>query len=155
MKTVTRFAPSPNGNLHLGHAFSAIYAHDLAREHDGEFLLRIEDIDGPRSRREFADNFRRDLEWLGLEWLEVPNQSTRLDSYTQYTQKLMDLDLLYPCDCTRKEIQSLPPRITETGIEYPGSSRGRAHKIKGDFALRLDVDKTMAAAGECVWTDEH
>ena len=78
---VTRFAPSPNGPLHLGHAYSAIVAHDLARERGGRFLLRIEDIDGARSRPELADEFRRDLAWLGLEWEEVPAQSTRLDSY--------------------------------------------------------------------------
>ncbi|MFS8586707.1 MAG: glutamate--tRNA ligase family protein, partial [Acidimicrobiia bacterium] len=65
---VTRFAPSPNGPLHLGHAFSAIVAHDLARERGGRFVLRIEDIDGARSRPELADEFRADLAWLGLEW---------------------------------------------------------------------------------------
>ena len=77
---VTRFAPSPNGPLHWGHAYSAIVAHDLAQEPDaeagGRFLLRIEDIDGPRSRPELADEFRRDLAWLGLEWEEVPAQGT-------------------------------------------------------------------------------
>ena len=65
---VTRFAPSPNGPLHLGHAYSAITAHDLAREAGGRFLLRVEDIDGARSRPELTGEFRRDLEWLGLEW---------------------------------------------------------------------------------------
>ena len=75
---VTRFAPSPNGPLHLGHAYSAVLAHDLARNAGGRFLLRIEDIDGPRSRPELTDAFRRDLEWLGLEWEEMPAQSTRL-----------------------------------------------------------------------------
>ena len=69
--TVTRFAPSPNGPLHLGHAFSAIVAHDLAKAHGGRFLLRIEDIDGARSRAELAQEFRADLAWLGLEWEEV------------------------------------------------------------------------------------
>ena len=66
----TRFAPSPNGMLHLGHAFSAITAHDLAKTKGGRFLLRIEDIDGERSREELADAFRSDLEWLGLEWVD-------------------------------------------------------------------------------------
>ena len=79
--TVTRFAPSPNGPLHLGHAFSAIVAHDLAKARDGRFVLRIEDIDGPRSKPELADAFRRDLAWLGLEWDEVPAQSTRIGRY--------------------------------------------------------------------------
>ena len=75
---VTRFAPSPNGPLHLGHAWSAIVAHDLAQERGGRFLLRVEDIDGARSRPELADEFRADLAWLGLEWDEVPAQSTRV-----------------------------------------------------------------------------
>ena len=79
--TVTRFAPSPNGPLHLGHAYSAVVAHDLAKADGGRFLLRIEDIDGPRSRPELPDAFRRDLDWLGLEWEEVPAQSTRLERY--------------------------------------------------------------------------
>ena len=73
--TITRFAPSPNGPLHLGHAYSAIIAHDLARERGGRFLLRIEDIDGTRSRPELAEAFRADLAWLGLKWEEVPAQS--------------------------------------------------------------------------------
>ena len=86
---VTRFAPSPNGSLHLGHAYSAIIAHDLAKARSGHFLLRIEDIDGTRSRPELADEFRRDLEWLGLEWQDVPAQSTRLESYQAAANRLI------------------------------------------------------------------
>ena len=78
---VTRFAPSPNGALHLGHAYSAIVAHDLAAAGDGRFLLRIEDIDGGRSRPELAQQFRDDLAWLGLAWEDVPAQSSRVDEY--------------------------------------------------------------------------
>ena len=77
----TRFAPSPNGPLHLGHAFAAIVAHDLASERGGRFLLRIEDIDGARSRAGLAEDFRADLAWLGLGWDEVPAQSTRVADY--------------------------------------------------------------------------
>ena len=87
--TVTRFAPSPNGPLHLGHAYSAVVAHDLAKRAGGRFLLRIEDIDGPRSRPELAEAFRRDLAWLGLEWEEVPAQSTRLATYAAAAQELL------------------------------------------------------------------
>ena len=101
---ITRFAPSPNGPLHWGHAYSAIIAHDLAREAGGKFLLRIEDIDGPRSRPELADEFRRDLEWLGLEWEEVPAQGTRLASYEAALERLDAMGVLYPCTCTRAEI---------------------------------------------------
>ena len=79
----TRFAPSPNGPLHLGHAYSAIVAHDLARERGGRFLLRIEDIDGTRSRPELAAEFRADLAWLGLEWDEVAAQYARMARYEQ------------------------------------------------------------------------
>ena len=79
--TVTRFAPSPNGSLHLGHAFSAIVAHDLAKQRGGRFLLRIEDIDGARSRAELAAEFRADLAWLGLEWEEVAPQSARVQRH--------------------------------------------------------------------------
>ena len=117
---VTRFAPSPNGMLHLGHAYSAIIAHDLAQERGGRFLLRIEDIDGARSRPELADEFRCDLEWLGLEWEEVPAQSTRLESYTAAARQLLDAGLLYPCTCTRSEIAALEPRTGPEGLVYPG-----------------------------------
>ena len=101
---VTRFAPSPNGSLHLGHAYSAIVAHDLAKAAGGRFILRIEDIDGPRSRAELADEFRCDLEWLGLEWEEVSPQSSRLMAYEEIAQALVERDLLYRCICTRGEI---------------------------------------------------
>src|SRR5687768_5478164 len=91
--TVTRFDPSPNGPLHLGHAFSAIVAHDLAKARGGRFLLRIEDIDGVRSRPELAREFRADLAWLGLEWDEVAAQSTRLASYAAAAQRLREMGL--------------------------------------------------------------
>ena len=102
--TVTRFAPSPNGSLHLGHAFSAIVAHDLAQQRGGWFLLRVEDIDGARSRPELADEFRADLAWLGLEWEEVAPQSSRVAVYEAAAERLRAMGLLYPCRCTRAEI---------------------------------------------------
>ncbi len=155
---VTRFAPSPNGQLHLGHAYSAIIAHDLAAAAGGTFLLRIEDIDGPRSRPEFADAFRRDLEWLGLEWHEVPAQSTRLESYAAATKKLEDAGLLYPCSCTRKEIASLKPRECPDGRSYPGSCRSACDARNTDarepMALRLDIERALQIGGERIWTDE-
>ncbi len=154
VKTVTRFAPSPNGHLHLGHAYSAILAHDLALADGGEFLLRIEDIDGPRSRPEFAEEFRRDLEWLGLEWTEVPAQSTRIGSYHAAADRLIAAGMLYPCTCTRKDIESLGARRGADGLIYPGTCKGRLLKPGEPAALRLDVDKAMAALGELVWTDE-
>ncbi|MCV0384550.1 MAG: tRNA glutamyl-Q(34) synthetase GluQRS [Erythrobacter sp.] len=155
---VTRFAPSPNGSLHLGHAFSAITAHDLAREaagrgEGGRFLLRIEDIDGPRSRPELADEFRRDLEWLGLEWEEVPAQSTRLASYDAATARLLDAGLLFPCTCTRAEIAAMQPRVGQDGAIYPGTCKGRLLDPEKHAALRLDMDRAMARVGEIGWSD--
>lgn len=157
MPIVTRFAPSPNGQLHLGHAYSAIFAHDLAKQAGGHFLLRVEDIDGPRSNPAFAEEFRRDLEWLGLEWEDVPEQSLRLDSYERAAKALLDRGLLYPCRCTRKQIADLPRRMALDGIEYPGSCRaqcGMRGNGEGAAALRLDVDRALEEVGDVVWTDE-
>lgn len=158
-RAITRFAPSPNGRLHLGHAYSAILAHDIAVNSGGTFLLRIEDIDGPRSRQSLADEFRRDLDWLGLEWLEVARQSERLASYQQAIDFLRDEDLIYPCTCTRQEMAALPRRVAEDGHAYPGSCRDQC-KASGTncaepAALRLDIDKALKRVGEIVWTDEH
>lgn len=150
----TRFAPSPNGQLHLGHAFSAIVAHDLAKERGGRFLLRIEDIDGARSRPELADEFRRDLEWLGLEWEEVPAQSTRLEIYRAAADGLLAGGLLYPCTCTRKEIAALEPKLGPDGLIYPGTCKGRSLSPERPAALRLDMEKAIAEAGQLVWHDE-
>ena len=151
---ITRFAPSPNGPLHLGHAYSAIVAHDLAAQAGGRFLLRIEDIDGARSRPELADEFRRDLEWLGLEWDEVPAQSTRLQSYEAAAETLRGMGLLYPCTCTRAEIEALEPRTGPQGLTYPGSCKGSAHDLTRPAAMRLDLDGALALAGDLAWEDE-
>ncbi len=150
----TRFAPSPNGMLHLGHAYSAIVAHDLARDGGGRFLLRIEDIDGERSRPELAATFRRDLEWLGLQWKEVPPQSTRLASYDAAARQLIEQGLLYPCVCTRKEIEAANPRMGPDGPVYPGICKGRSVDPSKPAALRLDVERALAQTGELTWLDE-
>ena len=150
---VTRFAPSPNGPLHLGHAYSAVLAHDLARDAGGRFLLRIEDIDGPRSRPELTDAFRRDLEWLGLEWEEVPAQSTRLESYEEAARGLLRRGYLYPCTCTRAEIEALEPRLGSQGAIYPGTCKGARLDPAKPAALRLDVDRAMADTGDLVGED--
>jgi glutamyl-Q tRNA(Asp) synthetase len=153
VETVTRFAPSPNGHLHLGHAYSAVVAHDLAKAAGGTFLLRIEDIDGARSRPELADEFRRDLEWLGLEWFEVSAQSTRLESYREAAQNLLERGLLYKCVCTRSEIQAAHPAIGPEGPVYPGTCRGQAVDPDKPFALRLNVHRALQEVGELVWED--
>ena len=154
---VTRFAPSPNGPLHLGHAFSAIVAHDLARERGGRFVLRIEDIDGVRSRPELADDFRHDLEWLGLEWDEVPAQSTRTEQYDIVASEALHQlhHVLYPCRCTRAEIAAAATATDPDGAPvYPGTCRNADIGDTRDCAWRLDVARALRIEGPLEWTDE-
>ncbi len=151
---VTRFAPSPNGRLHLGHALSAIVAHDLARESGGRFLLRIEDIDGPRSQPYLADEFRRDLAWLGLEWDEVPAQSARLESYTAAAEDLKARGLLYPCTCTRKDIEEAGAIEGSDGLIYPGTCKHTPPDPTRPAAWRLDAARALAQTGPLVWEDD-
>lgn len=153
--TVTRFAPSPNGPLHLGHALSAIVAHDLAQERGDRFLLRIEDIDGSRSRPELADEFRADLEWLGLAWEEVPAQSTRLASYDRAAATLAASGLLYPCRCTRAEIAQAASATGPDGPVYPGTCRGALFGPDDAVAWRLDVAEALRRTPPLAWTDER
>ena len=122
---VTRFAPSPTGRLHLGHAYSAILAHDFARERGGAFLLRIEDIDGTRSRAEHVAAIKADLRWLGLEWDgPIVFQSQRLGIYGQTLDRLRAMGLLYPCFCTRAEIAQSVAAPHDVTPVYPGTCRG-------------------------------
>ena len=152
---VTRFAPSPNGPLHLGHAYSAIVAHDLAKERGGRFLLRIEDIDGARSRPELAAEFRADLAWLGLEWDEVPAQSTRVAAYAAAAERLRAEGLLYPCRCTRAEVAAMAAKAGPDGPVYAGTCRGRDVDASGEVAWRLDVAEALRRTGPLEWTDER
>ena len=152
--TVTRFAPSPNGPLHLGHAFSAIIGHDLARSRDGRFLLRIEDIDGARSRPELAAEFRADLAWLGLTFEDVPAQSARLASYSAAAARLRVAGLLYPCTCTRSEIEAASLLTGPEGPIYPGTCKGRPGDPARPPAWRLDIAASLARTGPLVWEDE-
>lgn len=151
----TRFAPSPNGPLHLGHAYAAMVAHDTARARGGEFLLRIEDIDGERSRPVFVEEFFRDLEWLGFEWDgEAVFQSHRLASHAAAGERLKALGLLYPCTCTRAEIAAVSPGFGPDGPIYPGTCRHR--EVNPDNAAwRLDVIKAMALTGPLEWLDKN
>ncbi len=150
---ITRFAPSPNGPLHLGHALSAIVAHDLARASGGRFLLRIEDIDGPRSRPELGDEFRRDLQWLGLEWDEVRAQSARLASYAAAAEALKARGLLYPCTCTRTQIEAAGAREGSQGLIYPGTCKRLPPDPARPAAWRLDAAGAQAETGPLVWED--
>ncbi|CAH0497851.1 tRNA glutamyl-Q(34) synthetase GluQRS [Novosphingobium sp. CECT 9465] len=153
--TVTRFAPSPNGPLHLGHAFSAIVAHDRAKRDHGLFLLRIEDIDGARSRPELAQDFRADLAWLGLDFREVPPQSERIGRYRAAADLLRDKGLLYPCSCTRAEIAAAAHVSGPDGPIYPGTCRVYGPKPGADVAWRLDMNRAVELAGPLEWTDER
>ncbi|MCW3837183.1 tRNA glutamyl-Q(34) synthetase GluQRS [Sphingomonas canadensis] len=148
---VTRFAPSPTGLLHLGHAWSAVQAHGFARAGGGRFLLRIEDIDGTRSRVEHVEAILRDLEWLGLDWDgEVTFQSRRLNHYADALERLRAMGLLYPCFCTRADIaaSAAAPHGPE-GPVYPGTCRGlAAPDLSRPHCWRLDVAK---AHGEELW----
>lgn len=152
---VTRFAPSPNGSLHLGHAFSAITAHDLAQARGGRFLLRIEDIDGARSRPDLAEEFRTDLAWLGLEWEDVAPQSSRLAGYAAAAERLRETGLLYPCRCTRSEIVAAATAKGPDGPVYPGTCRGRKVEPQGEVAWRLDVAEALRRTGPLAWLDER
>lgn len=152
---LTRFAPSPNGPLHLGHAFSAIVAHDRALRDGGEFLLRIEDIDGARSRPELAQDFRDDLTWLGLRYREVAPQSRRIESYRAAADRLRAMGLLYPCTCTRAEIAAAATAHGPDGPLYPGTCRHRTPASGPDVAWRLDMAQATQRAGPLEWTDER
>lgn len=151
----TRFAPSPNGLLHRGHAYAAIVAHDLARQRGGEFLLRIEDIDGTRSRAELVPEIVADLEWLGLTWNgPVVFQSARLGNYAAAGERLKAMGLLYPCRCTRAEVLAAASSSGPDGPVYAGTCRGRDVDPAG-AAWRLDMARAAALAGPLEWIDER
>ncbi|WP_394152881.1 tRNA glutamyl-Q(34) synthetase GluQRS [Loktanella salsilacus] len=151
---ITRFAPSPTGPLHLGHAYSALYAHDMARAAGGTFLLRIEDIDQSRARPEWESQIYDDLAWLGLAWpTPVMRQSDRLPTYAAALDTLWTRGLLYPCSCNRRDILAAASAPQEgaamgpDGIIYPGTCRGRPRTgpRPQDTALRLDMRNALQA----------
>lgn len=163
---VARFAPSPNGLLHMGHAYAAIIAHDFARERGGRFLLRIEDIDIARSKPEFVDAILADLRWLGLDWdEEIIFQSQRFDDYAAAIEKLKSRELLYPCFCSRSDIRAAQSKGGEIagpdGPIYPGTCRNLCHTEAAQRAKaeshnwRLNVSKAAAIAGLLTWQDER
>jgi glutamyl-Q tRNA(Asp) synthetase len=148
MAFVTRFAPSPTGPLHLGHAYSAILAHDMARAAGGQFLLRMEDTDLDRARPEWDALIREDLTWLGLTWDgPVHRQSQHLASYRKRLEVIDRQGLLYPCSCSRSDIRAAlaAPQEGVAFAVYPGTCRGRtmASRQPGD-ALRLDLGGAFA-----------
>lgn len=160
---ITRFAPSPTGHLHLGHAHSALAAWRRARAAGGRFLLRLEDIDATRCRPEFAASILEDLAWLGIDWDgPVRAQSAHFGDYRTVLAALRGRGLLYPCFCTRAEIarelaaSSAAPHGPE-GPVYPGTCRGLSEEARAQrmaagvpYALRLDMAAALAAAGRAL-----
>ncbi|WP_299321885.1 tRNA glutamyl-Q(34) synthetase GluQRS [Parasphingopyxis sp.] len=161
----TRFAPSPTGRLHLGHAYSALMAFDAARAEGGKFLLRFEDIDTGRVRDEYYAAIEEDLHWLGITWDEEPiRQSERFDIYAKALEDLRAGDVVYPCFCTRKDIAteiaaSASAPHGPDGPLYPGTCRRldageRAHRLANEpHAWRIDMTRAAALTGPLYWTD--
>ncbi|MFZ5608218.1 MAG: tRNA glutamyl-Q(34) synthetase GluQRS [Pseudomonadota bacterium] len=156
---VTRFAPSPTGRLHLGHAYSALLAHEAARASGGRFILRIEDIDPARCQAAFVQGIFEDLTWLGLRWeTPVRHQSRHMEDYRQALRQLDEQGLLYPCFCTRRDIAEEIARAPSAphgpdGPLYPGLCRAlsgneRAARLAAGapYALRLDAARAIAHA---------
>jgi glutamyl-Q tRNA(Asp) synthetase len=171
MPPVFRFAPSPNGYLHLGHAFSALLNFDLARQTGGRFLLRIEDIDTTRCRREFETAIHEDLAWLGIVWeTPVRRQSEHFADYRETLEKLSAQDLIYPSFESRAEIARLVaqreangpwPRDPDGAPFYPGAAkllrsdeRARLLESGAAYALRLDMAAACARIGHLSWTEQ-
>jgi len=149
----TRFAPSPTGPLHLGHACSAVTAHDMARAAAGQFFLRIDDIDQSRARPEWEAQIVEDLNWLGLTWdAPLHRQSEHLTTYRAAIDRLSARGLTYPCSCTRRDIEaaaSAPqegvPEFGPDGRIYPGTCRTRPmSEAKPADAIRLDLSRCTA-----------
>ncbi len=164
---VTRFAPSPTGYLHLGHVRSALEGWRAARDAGGRFLLRLEDIDPTRCRDEYAAAIVEDLAWLGLDWDgPVRRQSEHLADYRAALARLEAVGLLYPCFCTRREIQAEIARAGgapqgELGVPYPGicrrlapAERAAKRAMASDYALRLNVAAALARTGRLTWLED-
>ncbi len=152
---VTRFAPSPTGLLHLGHAYSALTAQDRARSAGGVMLLRIEDTDRARCRAEYEAAIHEDLTWLGISWPQpVLRQSDHLYRYDTALNRLIALDLCYPCGCTRGDIRAAlsAPQEGAATIEaapYPGTCRDRSMADRGPLdAIRLNMRRALARIGD-------
>lgn len=166
MTCTTRFAPSPTGRLHLGHAYSALVAHDFARQGGGRFLLRMEDIDPTRCRPGFETGIREDLAWLGLGWEEpVRRQSEHLAEYAGILERLRERGVLYPCFCTRAGIAREVANAAHAphgpdGVLYPGLCRqlGEGERLERleaghSHAWRLDVAEALRQTGTLSWRE--
>lgn len=169
---ITRFAPSPNGPLHLGHALSALLNADMASAHHGRFLLRIEDIDQTRCTPQFEQDIYDDLSWLGLRWEQpVRRQSDHFDDYRAALEQLIALDLAYPAFLTRSEVKAIVKSAEADGTPWPHDPDGAPHypdidkqrtpaereihlASKRQFAWRLDMQKAVEMLGKPLLWDE-
>jgi glutamyl-Q tRNA(Asp) synthetase len=171
MPSLFRFAPSPNGLLHLGHAYSALLNFDLARQRGGRLLLRIEDIDATRCRPEFEAAIVEDLAWLGIEWeAPVRRQSEHFSLYRAAVRRLADQGLVYPAFESRAEIARLVARQDASGAwprdpdgvpVYPGPAkslpaeeRARLTESSAPYALRLDMAAAYRRVGDVSWSEQ-
>ena len=163
MTFTTRFAPSPTGPLHLGHAYSALLAQDLAKRAGGNFLLRIEDIDQSRARPQWETQIYEDLAWLGLSWpMPVMRQSVRLPKYRQAFKHLTEMGLTYPCRCNRADIEAAAgaphegvPQFGPDGRIYPGTCRTRTTEVpEQNDVIRLNLKKALCQVGKVEFTEE-
>jgi glutamyl-Q tRNA(Asp) synthetase len=169
--TITRFAPSPTGHLHLGHALAAWVAREEADRHGGMMLLRHEDLDRERCREEYYDRIEEDLRWLGIHWMgQAWRQSERQDTYRKALQRLIELEVLYPCFCTRREIalelsaMGQAPQ-QDNGVNpsvYPGTCRNLSEKSRREkfrageaHAWRLDSSRATALTGALTFFDHR
>ena len=156
---VTRFAPSPSGRLHLGHAYSAAVGHAQARQSGGRFQLRIEDLDQTRCRPEFVGGIYEDLRWLGLEWDEpVVVQSERTAAYAAALEELRWRALVFACFCTRADIaQSLTAPHGDAATSYPGTCRALPdapqRRATTPHCWRLNSSKALELAGLPTWIE--
>ena len=155
----SRFAPSPTGKLHLGHAYSAALAHEAARKESGRFLLRIEDLDQTRCRPEFVAGIEEDLRWLGLDWDGEPLvQSRRSRLYMQALKRLKQMGLVYPCFCTRSDIAAvLSAPHGRAALRYPGTCRGLPddpqRRAATPHSWRLNSTNAILQVGLPTWTE--
>ncbi|WP_346774092.1 tRNA glutamyl-Q(34) synthetase GluQRS [Sphingomonas sp. HDW15A] len=157
--SISRFAPSPSGRLHLGHAYSAVIGHDSASKNGGKWLLRIEDLDPGRCRPEFVGGILEDLDWLGLRFDGEPIvQSRRTHLYADALERLRDQGLVYPCFCTRADIaESLTAPHGDAGAAYPGTCRGLPddpeRRASTPHSWRLDSAKALSFASLPSWVE--
>jgi glutamyl-Q tRNA(Asp) synthetase len=162
----TRFAPSPTGHMHLGHVFSALFAYEAAKKLGGKFILRIEDIDSQRSSKLFEESIYEDLDWLEIKYdKDIRHQSNHMDDYKAAINELIELDMVYPCFCSRSAIKAEIMRAGNAPHEedysiYPGTCRRLTKKERNEkidqnlsYAWRLNIRSASKKFGNLVWND--